>query len=69
MSISSELSEALILMDHSQRDLAKEAGIGRSTIWYLIYKKHVGSAATADKIAEALGMEWKLVPKEPKQET
>ena len=63
MSIAHQLSEALILMEQSQRGLARSAGISKTTIWYLIKKRHVGSAETADKIAEALGMEWKLVPK------
>jgi transcriptional regulator with XRE-family HTH domain len=62
MTISHELSEALILMDQTQRELAEKAGISRATIWYLIKKRHIGSAATADKVAAALGMRWKLVP-------
>lgn len=62
MTISHELSEALILMDQTQRELAEKAGISKTSIWYLIKKRHIGSAATADKIAAALGMRWKLVP-------
>jgi transcriptional regulator with XRE-family HTH domain len=61
MTISHELSEALILMDQTQRELAEKAGIGETTVWYLIKKRHIGSAATADKIAAALGMRWKLI--------
>jgi len=62
MTISHELSEALILMDQTQRELAEKAGIGETTVWYLVKKRHIGSAATADKVAAALGMRWKLVP-------
>ena len=62
MSIRKQLEQAIIDARIEQHELAALSGVARSTLWYLSAGKRGGCVDTADKIAEGLGMEWKLVP-------
>ena len=62
MSIRKQLEQAIIDARIEQHELAALSGVARSTLWYLSAGKRGGSVDTADKIAEGLGMEWRLVP-------
>ena len=62
MTIRKQLEQAIIDARIEQHELAALSGVARSTLWYLSAGKRGGSVDTADKIAEGLGMEWKLVP-------
>jgi transcriptional regulator with XRE-family HTH domain len=64
MSIRKQLEQAIIDARIEQHELAASSGVARSTLWYLSAGKRGGSVDTADKIAEGLGMEWRLVKKE-----
>ncbi len=68
MTIQKQLEQAIIDAKMEQAELSLLAGVAKSTLYLLSCGKgRCGNSRTADKIAEALGLEWKLVKKNPKQ--
>ena len=66
-SIPEQLRQAIKSSPRSRRSIALQAGVRESTLADFMQDRREGLIGTIEDLTEALGMEWKLVPKEPQQ--
>lgn len=62
--IADQLREYIKISGHSQRSIARRAGVRESTLSAFLADRREGLVGTIDDLTEALGLEWRLVQKE-----
>jgi transcriptional regulator with XRE-family HTH domain len=64
--IADQLREYIKMSGHSQRSIARKAGVRESTLSAFLADRREGLVGTIDDLTEALGLEWRLIEKEQK---